>query len=81
MYDKNGTRLKSISLERDGKYFRDEQNSLNCEGVLNMTLEEVKKIKWYGTQIRLALKATNTHVGFFYKELGTHYRNSEKLED
>ena len=46
-----------------------------------MTLEEVKKIKWYGTQIRLALKATNTHVGFFYKELGTHYRKSEKLED
>ena len=81
LYDKNGTRLEKFVPEKNGKYFRDEQNDLNCEGVLNMTLEEVKKIKWYGTQIRLALKATNTHVGFFYKELGTHYRDSKKLED
>ena len=38
--------------EKNGKYYRDEQNDLNCEGVLNMTLEDVKKVKSYDLELK-----------------------------
>ena len=81
-YDENKTGCGGLLPERDGKYFRDEQNNLNCKGALpGYTLEKLKKIRWYGMYLDYALHFTNNPHGFFYQRIPVDYPPSTKQKN